>query len=137
MAPRWRRSPEAGRTTVIGGDLGDALSRLRRRDELLRRISGRDSVVDEAVTAVRRVVERHPELSITLTVRSPDGTAIVDVTQHEGQVRVDVTRGDGSAAGAPSDGRHGTDDVGSHPAVRLAAMLRDDPYLLYNRRPED
>jgi hypothetical protein len=145
-------------------DLNDALERLARWEELERRRSNTDSPLDEAVVAVKRVVERHPELALTLTVRGPAGTAIVQVDQHDGQVRVIVHRvtqppdavaaasvagsvapsgpvlGSAPVAGPPSVAGSAT-GAGSvagsvagptdpRPAVRLAELLREDPYLL-------
>jgi hypothetical protein len=121
----------------MGKDLNDALQRLARWEELERRRSNTDSPLDEAVLAVKRVVERHPELALTLTVRGPAGTAIVQVDRHDDQVRVIVHRvtqppevvGAAPAVGAtaPAGAASAAD---SRPAVRLAELLREDPYLL-------
>ena len=108
-------------------DLNEALERLARWEELERRRSGGESALDEAVGAVKRVVERHPELALTLTVRGPAGTAIVQIDQHDGQVRVIVHRVTPALPSGPVAGQ----PLGApRPAVRLAEMLREDPYML-------
>jgi hypothetical protein len=53
------------------GELSEALDRLARRDEALRRRAASEdsaSAAEDLVAAARRLVDRHPDVSITLTI---------------------------------------------------------------------
>jgi hypothetical protein len=65
-----RRAPAIGENVPVVSF--DALDRLARRDEVLRRVALEDprSAAEELVAAARRLVDRHPDLAVTLTVES-------------------------------------------------------------------
>lgn len=116
----------------------DPLSRLARREELLRRINqstepapARTAVplrspmaqppgaadpqpssgpVAELADAIRLVVERHPDIRVSATVDHAGAVLSLWVDRTDGAVTVTVTR-DGSA-------------------VKIAELLRDDPSAL-------
>lgn len=53
------------------GELSEALDRLARRDEALRRRAASEdpaSAAEDLVAAARRLVDRHPDLTVTVTI---------------------------------------------------------------------
>lgn len=75
------------------GGLDDALARMARRDEMLRRAraaNGHTPTVTEVTDAVRRVVEEHPELVVALRVQDGRSEAEALVAWRDGEVRVTV-----------------------------------------------
>ncbi|BCB81696.1 hypothetical protein GCM10022251_15630 [Phytohabitans flavus] len=94
------------------GGLDDALERLARMDQLRRRAEGASGGLPtahglaEAIEAVRRVVERHPDLNITLYGEQGEGSAEVRIGWEDGVVRAKIVSVEGPEAGtfAPSDG---------------------------------
>lgn len=113
------------------GGLDDALARMARRDEMLRRAraaNGYTPAVTEVTEALRRVVEEHPDLVIAVRVqdgRSAAATQVeAEVAWRDGEVRVTVRPVTSDAyprvlEEAPRD-RPGT------AAARLADLLRND-----------
>jgi hypothetical protein len=96
----------------VRGGLDDALERLARMDQLRRRAEGASGGLPtahglaEAIEAVRRVVERHPDLNITLYGEQGEGSAEVRVGWEDGVVRakiVSVEGPEGESFG-PADG---------------------------------
>jgi hypothetical protein len=68
------------------GDLNEALDRLARRDEALRRKAEQEeqrSAADDLVAAARRLVDQHPELSVTVTVESGQSRSSVRLVHGE------------------------------------------------------
>jgi len=138
------------------GDLDDALARLARRDQLLRRTGPgahqATAAVNEIAAAVRHVVQRHPGLSATVRLEGVGPATEVRVGRHAGLVRVVVildqhadgtgqdndhaaTPGDvPDAPGAPPPGPPEwpprADAESGSPAARLAELIRQDPSLL-------
>ncbi|MFC0530608.1 hypothetical protein [Phytohabitans kaempferiae] len=94
------------------GGLDDALERLARMDQLRRRAEGTSGSLPtahglaEAIEAVRRVVERHPDLNITLYGEQGEGSAEVRIGWEDGVVRAKIVSVEGpeGAAFGPSDG---------------------------------
>jgi hypothetical protein len=72
---------------AMRGELNEALDRLARRDEALRRRTGVPeeprSAATELVSAARRLVDENPELSVTVTVES--GRSCSSVRLEHGQ----------------------------------------------------
>jgi hypothetical protein len=96
----------------VRGGLDDALERLARMDQLRKRAEGASSGLPtahglaEAIEAVRRVVERHPDLNITLYGEQGEGSAEVRIGWEDGLVRakiVSVEGPEGTSFG-PGDG---------------------------------
>jgi hypothetical protein len=96
----------------VRGGLDDALERLARMDQLRRRAEGASGGLPtahglaEAIEAVRRVVERHPDLNVTLYGEQGEGSAEVRIGWEDGVVRakiVSVEGPDGAGFG-PGDG---------------------------------
>src|SRR5690349_15856346 len=86
------------------GDLTDALDRLARRDDALRRRTESEdprTAAEELVAAARRLVDRHPELSVTVTVES--GQARSSVRLVHGEPPHIVDRVYGTPAPVPGD----------------------------------
>ncbi|MEN3306341.1 MAG: hypothetical protein V7603_2543 [Micromonosporaceae bacterium] len=74
------------RRVVMRGDLSDALDRLARRDEALRRRAEPEdarSAAEELVAAARRLVDRHPELAVTVTVESGQSRSSVQLVHGQ------------------------------------------------------
>ncbi|MGN9906462.1 hypothetical protein ACTMTJ_02815 [Phytohabitans sp. LJ34] len=94
------------------GGLDDALERLARMDQLRRRTEGASGGLPtahglaEAIEAVRRVVERYPDLNITLYGEQGEGSAEVRIGWEEGVVRAKIVSVEGpeGATFGPSDG---------------------------------
>ncbi|MDQ7907221.1 hypothetical protein RB614_22155 [Phytohabitans sp. ZYX-F-186] len=94
------------------GGLDDALERLARMDQLRRRTEEASGGLPtahglaEAIEAVRRVVERHPDLNITLYGEQGEGSAEVRIGWEDGVVRAKIVSVEGpeGASFGPSDG---------------------------------
>lgn len=94
------------------GGLDDALERLARMDQLRRRAEGASGGLPtahglaEAIEAVRRVVERYPDLNITLYGEQGEGSAEIRVGWEDGVVRAKIISVEGpeGAGFGPSDG---------------------------------
>ncbi|HKT02213.1 MAG TPA: hypothetical protein VJT31_22020 [Rugosimonospora sp.] len=68
------------------GDLTEALDRLARRDEALRRRDAQEdprSAAEDLVAAARKLVDRHPELTVTVTVESGPSRSSVRLAHGE------------------------------------------------------
>ncbi|WP_213450279.1 hypothetical protein [Rhizomonospora bruguierae] len=116
------------------GDLDDALARMARRDEMLRRAraaSGCTPAVTEVTEALRRVVAERPELVVTVRVHEERSVSEARVAWRDGEVRVTMRpASDGPYPRPPDEPRatNGTparhrDDPGTA-AARLADLLR-------------
>ncbi|GAA4681875.1 hypothetical protein Prum_053040 [Phytohabitans rumicis] len=96
------------------GGLDDALDRLARMDQLRRRAQSAAGGVPtahglaEAIEAVRRVVERYPDLSITVYGQQGQASAEVRIEREGGVVRATVVS---------VEGPDPTDDDGPGPGV--------------------
>lgn len=147
------------------GGLDDALDRLARRDELRKRAlsssdgpaaflpangsvsSSSSSSPDglaEVVEVVRRVVERHPDLAVTVYGQQGRTSAEVRIGHQDGVVRVVVVAAEGPAsslevpgsldvprpAPSPPPAWPLSADGGPGAAARLAELIRQDPSLL-------
>ena len=111
------------------GGLDDALARIARWEELRRRTQGgtpAEAGLVELAEAIRRVVERYPDLTVAVRARQAGSVLEAQVFTSDGEVRVTPLAGAGGppravgAAPEPVDGA----------AARLAEMLREDPSLL-------
>ncbi|MBO4206550.1 hypothetical protein [Micromonospora echinofusca] len=139
------------------GELDEALARMARREELLRRrsapVEGRSTAppggepLAEVTEAVRRVVAAHPGLSVDLEV-DHDGTARQLRIAWSGET-VTVTSSGAEATGTVPDSPPPawplpvtpvpvwsveTDGLSDDPDARLAELLRRNPTLLENLR---
>lgn len=151
------------------GGLDDALDRLARRDELRKRaLSSSDGPaaflpangsvssssssssstssdgLAEVVEVVRRVVERHPDLAVTVYGQQGRTSAEVRIGHQDGLVRVVVVAAEGPAsslevpgsldvprpAPSPPPAWPLSADGGPGAAARLAELIRQDPSLL-------
>jgi hypothetical protein len=129
------------RWVVMRGDLSDALDRLARRDEALRRRGEPEdprSAAEDLVAAARRLVDRHPELSVTVTVESGQSQSSVRLVHGQPPVVLESPVTEPPPADAPTAGVRplelGADEVvvldAPHPptaASRLAELLREYP----------
>jgi hypothetical protein len=96
----------------VRGGLDDALDRLARMDQLRRRAGGTSGDLPtahglaEAIEAVRRVVERYPDLNITLYGEQGEGSAEVRIGWEDGVVRAKIISVEGpeGASFGPSEG---------------------------------
>jgi len=85
----------------VRGGLDDALERLARMDQLRRRAEEASGGLPtahglaEAIEAVRRVVERYPDLNITLYGEQGEGSAEVRIGWEEGVVRAKIVSVEG------------------------------------------
>jgi hypothetical protein len=128
------------------GELDDALARLARREEVLRRRSGQEASTDqsplgELTEAVQRVVAKHPELAVTMWVSDGAENAALRVDWSDGQAAVTPIGGiPAPAAGGPPSWpmsvktvpapSSATDGLTGDSAARLAELIRHDPSLL-------
>lgn len=118
---------------------------LRRRAAAGRPIDdGPTSPLRELAEAARKVVDQHPEMSITVTVQAVDGTSSVRVAWADGELTVttpDTGTGDTGTAdtgtATAGDGPHDPERVSGAAAARLAELLRRDPSLLSDRPGPD
>jgi hypothetical protein len=96
----------------VRGGLDDALDRLARMDQLRRRAEGASGGLPtahglaEAIEAVRRVVERHPDLNVTLYGEQGEGSAEVRIGWEDCVVRAKIVSVEGPEASSfgPGDG---------------------------------
>jgi hypothetical protein len=132
------------------GELDDALARLARRQEVLRRRAELEAVEDssplaELTEAVRRVVARHPKMAVRFEVTHGTENASARVAWSDGQPTVmPVTEPAGPVAGRPPSWPMSPQTApawsaamgqSGDSAARLAEMIRRDPSLLGS--PED
>jgi hypothetical protein len=92
------------------GDLSEALDRLARRDEALRRRAESDEprlAAEELVAAARRLVDRHPELAVTVTVESGQTRSSVRLVHGEPPRIVDRVFGTATPSYADPAGEQG------------------------------
>jgi len=89
----------------VRGGLDDALERLARMDQLRRRAGSSSGGslptahgLAEAIEAVRRVVERYPDLNITLYGEQGEGSAEVRIGWEDGLVRAKIISVEGPEA---------------------------------------
>jgi hypothetical protein len=126
------------RSVVMRGDLSDALDRLARRDEARRRRAEPEeprAAAEDLVAAARRLVDRHPELAVTVTVESGQSRSSVRLVHGEPPRVLESYQAPG---GSPTAGGRplelAPDEVvvldSTQPpsaASRLADLLRDYP----------
>jgi hypothetical protein len=136
------------------GELDDALARMARREELLRRRSaqptegsrapadGTRSPAGEVAEAVRRVVAHHPGLTVSLTVDNGTARAAIRVGWSEGMVSIAPATEPAAPVSAPAPPAWPlavktvppwaavTDEQSAASAARLAELIRRDPTLL-------
>jgi hypothetical protein len=148
----------------VRGGLDDALERLARMDQLRRRAESAAGGAPtahglaEAIEAVRRVVERYPDLAITVYGQQGQASAEVRIEREGGVVRATVVSVEGPMP-AEADPALGFGAKGAvlpaeippplappptwpmahedphNAAARLAEMIRQDPSLLAS--PDD
>jgi hypothetical protein len=142
----------------VRGGLDDALERLARRDQLRKRVAptsvsssddddsgiGSSGAIGEVVEAVRRIVERHPGLSVTVYGEEGEVSAEIRIARRDGVVEATVVAAEGPvSATAPVPAQPpalpgppawplATDGTPSAAgaAARLAELIRQDPSLL-------
>jgi hypothetical protein len=168
---RWLTPSAANTSRKVAGvrgGLDDALERLARRDQLRKRVApsdgpsgdngshgangahgdngshggiGSSGAIGEVVEAVRRIVERHPELSVTVYGEEGEVSAEIRIARREGVVEATVVAAEGPISATasvpgpppalpgppawplPTDSNPGA-------AARLAELIRQDPSLL-------
>src|SRR5215475_3821741 len=93
MSPWWCTGLWGRRWAVMRGELSEALDRLARRDEALRRRGAPEdprSAAEELVSAARRLVDRHPELTVTLTLESGPSRSSIRLVHGQPPRMVDL-----------------------------------------------
>jgi hypothetical protein len=125
-------------TGAVRGGLDDALARMARRDEMLRRAraaNGYTPAVTEVTEALRRVVEQHPELVVTVRVQDGRSASEAQVAWRDGEVRVTVRPASGGPVqpALPANGDRSTGGGGptggdrpGTAASQLADLLRNE-----------
>jgi hypothetical protein len=114
----------------------DALTRLTRHDQLLRRATTpppEAAPVEEVIEALRAIAARHPGLSITVTVDNAGTPTTARITARTGTpevIRLVATPEKPQPSETPPPDQY------SYSAARLADMLRKDPALLEAPKPE-
>jgi hypothetical protein len=87
-----------------------------------------DSPVDELTAAVRQVVERRQDLSVTLIVQDAQSMSSVRVAWWGGELRVTVTEVESDEV--PDEPPPAPEPESGRTAARLAELLRHNPSLL-------
>jgi hypothetical protein len=110
------------------------LARLAKRDELRKRTEdapgGHHPALEEVTDAVRRVVERHRDLSVTVYAQEGETAAEVRVAWANDEVQVTVLATDEGPVQPTPTPWTATEASANGAAARLAAMIRQDPSLL-------
>ncbi|HEY8533739.1 MAG TPA: hypothetical protein VIL44_07705 [Micromonospora sp.] len=116
-------------------DLDEALARLARRDKLQKRYASGEcdrarNAVDDVIETLRRLVERHHNLSVVARLDTDDASTEIRVEREAGTIRVDRKEVLSGAVLPPVNQRRSTaDDPLFGPPPSFDALGESETYL--------